>query len=135
MTGIHQIAVDITKSSVKSAQLKFIVGQLPVIQAIITEFETRMKDNKDSHLVIDNFFKEVEKNGQFSLATARKFLNHYKGFDGAIDPIKVVQLETSLNFIVDQMCSMINDATSVNGNAMAAVKGILKIFRMFKISS
>ena len=121
VAGIHQTGVDIAKSSLKSAQLGFVIGQLPEVQRIIAEIETKIKDNKESHLAINNFFKEAQ-NGQFSLGTARQFLNHYKDFDGAIDSVKVAKLEEILNFMVDEICSMINDASSVSGNIIAAVK-------------
>ena len=123
LASIHNNAANIAKSALKSAQLGFIIQQLPEIQRTIADIETKMKRNKESHSAINHFFEEAQNNqGGFSLDTARQFLNHYKDYRGAIDAVKVAQLHKSLDFMVDGICGMLSSSSSVSGNIMVTIK-------------
>ena len=119
IVSIHDTAAALSKLAFKSVKLNNIKREISVVQTVLTEIQIGIKGNQETYSAIDNFFTEAQ-DGEFSLDTARKFLKHYKGFKGAIDAVQIAKLEESLTYIVEETCNIIEDSSSVIGNAVAA---------------
>ncbi|XP_066928619.1 uncharacterized protein [Clytia hemisphaerica] len=119
---LRRTLADLAKKAADAARIHFIGKEIAKLQKIYTNLQSRMERNKDKIAIFKKLFSEIQSMKQdFDFATAEKVLANYEGFEGAMDPIEIAEVGAILDYIVDKLCTLITESSSITGNVRAAI--------------
>ena len=114
--ALRQTNVKLAKLRLQRKRLGNNLGNLATeLQKIVSNIQAKTISNYENYRAVNTFFKAVKVHN-FTSNKIKIFLGEYKKFDPAIDKIKLAELDETLTYVIENVCSTLKANASIAGN-------------------
>ena len=117
--ALRQTNEKLAKVRLQSNRLGNNFGNLATkLQKIVSNIHAKTISNYQNYRAVNTFFKTVKVNN-FTSNKIKIFLGEYKKFDPAIDKIKIAELDETLSYVIENVCSILKANASIAGTGIS----------------